>query len=273
LLTISRGNSTAYEIIHQVPEQSTSQKFEDLPLGARIAIFAGSGVVGALIIGGAIFYCIKQRRRGAEEARLAMQRADNERVEMAGFKRDGIDPDGFAERAPSYHAGMKKQSVYGSNAYNALESTTSLDEKWGGSSAVGASAAGATAGSMRSVSNPYANPFEQGDMPSPRLGSPASASYHDSRGPGSPRSQRSYGNGTPPPPGMQPIRTPSPGMHGQGGMQSPQPLYSPSHHSDRNSTYSRLGSPGPQAYGAQRMQQSPVSPGYTAGGYQPPYRR
>lgn len=61
----------------------------------------------------ALFYCWRQRRRGAQEAQLAAQRQENERVELEGYKAAGINPDGFSEATPEYDpkTGMATRDV------------------------------------------------------------------------------------------------------------------------------------------------------------------
>jgi len=234
-IEIVEGNSTAYDAIHNPPqpEKSLNEKFNDLPQAGKIAIYAGGAAVAGLIIGAGIFYCIKQRRRGAAEARMALQRSEAERMEMNRFDKAGVNPDGFTEQATEYnpHA-MKTGGMAGANYYNVPNDSTSsfgTNEKGWEGAAAGAGAAGGAA-ALRNQTQ------------SPRVNSPAPGSFYDAH---STQSPVTGGFPSPPPPG--PMRTPSPGMTRS---QSPM-IRSP-------------GSPGPQqAYGAHRMQQdgTPMSPG------------
>lgn len=51
-----------------------------------------------------IFYCYRQRRRGAAEAAAASKQMEDDRVELEGYKARGINPDGFSEVQPEYDA-------------------------------------------------------------------------------------------------------------------------------------------------------------------------
>lgn len=64
LTSISSGNSTAQKNIDKKPAKSLDEKWDDLGQGAHIGIYIGASVAGALMIGGFLFYCFKQRRNG-----------------------------------------------------------------------------------------------------------------------------------------------------------------------------------------------------------------
>lgn len=250
---MDRGNSTAYDAIHNPPEpeKSLNEKFNELPQAGKIAIYAGGAAVAGLIIGAVIFYCIKQRRRGASEARMALQQSEAERMEMNRFDKAGVNPDGFTEQATEYNPhDMKAGGVRGSNYYNVPnESTSSFgtnEKAWEGAAA-GAGAAGGVA-ALRSQTQ------------SPRINSPGPGSFYDAR---STQSPVQSGFASPPPPG--PMRTPSPGMTRGPGSPGPQQAYG----SHRMQQDGGPMSPGArsfsdnQAYGANRMQSpgpSPMSP-------------
>lgn len=229
------GNSTAYNAIHNPPkpEKSVNEKFNDLPQAGKIAIYAGGAAVAGLFVGAVIFYCIKQRRRGASEARMALQSSETERMEMNRYSRAGLNPDGFTEQATEYNPhDMKAGGNVGSNYYNVPNDSSS---SFGGNEKSGWDGAAAGVGAAGGIAALRNQPQ------SPRM-SPAPGSFYDAR---STQSPVQSGFASPPPPG--PMRTPSPGMS---RAQSPM-IRSP-------------GSPGPQqAYGAHRMQQNddPTSPG------------
>ncbi|XXH03200.1 hypothetical protein Hte_009597 [Hypoxylon texense] len=101
-IKIATGNSTAVENINKVPEKSLSEKWNDLPSGTKSGVYAGAGGVGALLFLGLAVYYVKQRRRGKQEAALAAQRMEQERVEMERFKKEGGNPDALAFDGAEY---------------------------------------------------------------------------------------------------------------------------------------------------------------------------
>lgn len=149
-----------------------AEKFEALSPTAKIAIYASAAGVGTVILAFILFYCIKQRRRGAHEAKMAEQKADQERMELEGFRKAGIDPDSFTSTATEYNAkDMRSGGLADANSYSVPNSPAGkLDEKWGAAAAVGAGAAGgaAAAGAMRSPM-----PLLRDGAQSPRVTSPA----------------------------------------------------------------------------------------------------
>src|SRR5262245_1212407 len=71
---------------------------------ARTAIYASAAGIGTAFIAFALYYCIKQRRRGAREAKLAEQRQVQDRMELEQYKKAGIDPDSFVVENTEYNA-------------------------------------------------------------------------------------------------------------------------------------------------------------------------
>lgn len=292
-IEVVKGNSTAFEAIHKKPEESKSmsEKWEeDVPETAKVAVYAGGSAVGALLLGGLIFYCIRQRRRGAAENKAAYEREQSELAEAALFKKNGINPDGFTEQASEYNA--KDMHKGGNATFETYNISPGQEKDWSaagvgaGAGAGAAAAAAAAAGGMRSPM-----PLLRDGSQSPRVGSPGPGSmgpYHDSpRSPGSPGSGM---NGA-----MGPHRTQSPGMprshspaiRTQSPAMPPQGALPPVPHQSRASPGpQRMQSPAPMspnrsfsdnhaAYGANRMQTaSPMGQGqnrsYSNG--QPPYR-
>ncbi|KAJ5193495.1 hypothetical protein N7449_009637 [Penicillium cf. viridicatum] len=63
-IEVVSGNSTAITQINKTPAKTLSEKWDDLGQGAHIGVYCGAAVVGALLIGGFLFYCLKQRRSG-----------------------------------------------------------------------------------------------------------------------------------------------------------------------------------------------------------------
>lgn len=120
----------------------------------------------------AIFYCCRQRRRGAQEAKLAAEKMESDRVELEGYKAAGINPDGFAEVTPEYDAktGMATRDVQVADWTS--PQSPGQNEKYGTSMAMGGAAAasrpllrhdgsGSPPGtpSGQDVQNPYTDGF------------------------------------------------------------------------------------------------------------------
>jgi len=277
-LTIGSGNSTIKEVINAPPEKTIAEKWNDLPNTAKIAIYAcAGGFVGILILAG-IVYCIRQRRRGAREAKAAEARAEAERLELERFKKAGVDPDSFASSASEYNAKeMRRDGLTGQDSYSVppspsldpVNAASPLDNKWDSHAAsLNAAAIGgaAAAGGMRSPVPLLANGAQ-----SPRVASPGM--YSDRPGnTRSPAPGAAGGFGSP----TQSRHAPSPGP---GSMRSPTQQYAqqpPNRSYTSPSAQMRMGSPGPQHDFGGGMQRS-GSPApmahpqpqrsFTAGGY------
>lgn len=227
--------------MHKEPEveKSFNEKFNDLPEAAKIAIYAGGATVAAVLLAGLIFYCIKQRRRGASEAKLAEERARNDRLELEGLKKAGINPDAFTEHGHEYNP---REVTKGGATYTAVDDgADDFQEKAWGAAAVGAGAgAGAVGVATLTRTNTHGT----------------DSSYHDV--PMSPRTPQS-GNFPPAAFGAAVNRTDSPGRVGS-------PM------SRMGSPQSRMGSPGPQqAYGAHRMQHGPGDRSFSDNNYPSAY--
>jgi hypothetical protein len=104
---------------------STAQKWNNLPAGARIAIYVAAGVVGAVLVGALLFYCIKQRQLGAREARLATEMEKMDRMEHDKLKREGVDPDAYTD----YDSGSMRKELGIVAAEKPPSSVTPLDSK------------------------------------------------------------------------------------------------------------------------------------------------
>ncbi|KAL2183679.1 concanavalin A-like lectin/glucanase [Thermothelomyces heterothallicus CBS 203.75] len=152
-IKIVEGNSTVKEILEKPPEKSLSEKWADLPEGSKIAIYAcASGFVGLLFFAG-LFYCIRQRRRGAREAKAAEARAEAERLELERYRKAGIDPDSFSSDSQAHEYNAKEMrrdgfvdddsySVHDSPAANPMTPASPLDHRY---DSAAAAALGATA--------------------------------------------------------------------------------------------------------------------------------
>lgn len=111
--SVSSGDTTKSAQEAEADSDTLSSKFNNLSSGSKIAIFACSGAAALGLAVYAIFYCWRQRRRGAQEANLAAKRMEDERLEMEGYKAAGINPDGFSEATPEYDpkTGMATRDV------------------------------------------------------------------------------------------------------------------------------------------------------------------
>ncbi|KAI1380059.1 glycoside hydrolase family 16 protein [Hypoxylon crocopeplum] len=243
-IKIASGNSTAVESINKEPEKSISEKWNELPASTKSGVYAGAGGVGALLFIALIYYSIKQRRRGKQEAALAAQRQEQERMELERFKREGRDPDALAFDGMEYDAkGGMTTATYAVSDSPPGSSAGPPEKGWD------PTGSGVAAAAM---------PLLRDDAMSPRLASP---------GPGSagPMRNNSFASQ---------IRSQSPGM--------PPQFPPPAPTSPVNRSYSpsnapmRMGSPGPQAggYGVPRMNspalnRGPGSPGSPRPGYGP----
>lgn len=110
---VTSGDTTEAADDDDGDSESIADKFNSLSTGSKVAIFACSGAAALGLAVYAIFYCWRQRRRGAKEAQLAAKRMEEERLELEGYKAAGINPDGFSEATPEYDAktGMATRDV------------------------------------------------------------------------------------------------------------------------------------------------------------------
>ncbi|OHW95700.1 glycoside hydrolase family 16 protein [Colletotrichum incanum] len=163
-IRIAEGNSTVKEALLEEPSKSVSEKFNELNPTAKTAVYAGGVGVGCALIAFGLWYFIRQRRHGAAEASLAAQRAENERLELEGFHKRGVDPDSFAgSTGTEYNAAeFSKSGMAQENTYSvpATQEKTVWDPA---PMAAGAAGAGATA-SMAAYSD---SPNGRGQVLSP----------------------------------------------------------------------------------------------------------
>ncbi|KAK3988430.1 putative glycosidase crf1 [Cladorrhinum sp. PSN332] len=240
-IKVVEGESTAAEVYNKVPEKTLGEKWNDLPNTAKIAVYASGAGVGGILLMVGLFYCIRQRRRGAAEAKAAVARAEQDRLELEGFKRAGVNPDGFTSQATEYNA-KEMAGISDKDGYTVPTSPKAVasptNEKFGaaGYAAVGAAGAAAGAAAMRGPGSPRG----QGSPRGP--GSPG--------GPGSPRANdpllRSGSTSPRFPPASfgEPLRSPTGSMYGQSMSPPPhQPLPHPPNRSMTNP--GKVGSPGP----------------------------
>ncbi|KAJ9131623.1 Concanavalin A-like lectin/glucanase [Pleurostoma richardsiae] len=234
------GNSTAHDAITATPSPTLSDKWNALSPVAKTAVYASAGAAGAVLLGALVFYCIRQRRRGAQEARLAAQRMEDERLELERFRKAGVDPDSFTDAGatPEYSAKeMAREGLAGKDGYSVPATSPVLDEKrWDTAAAIGAG--GAAAAGANGMHSPM--PLLRDGAQSPRVQSPGPGPYAGAGySPVSAGPMDSHG-------GMRsPVRTGSPA-----GM--PPPSYSsyangnPARSFTSPAAQMRVGSPGPQ---------------------------
>ncbi|KAL2257390.1 hypothetical protein VTK26DRAFT_243 [Humicola hyalothermophila] len=262
------GNSTVKEIIEAEPRKSFSERWDELPEAAKIAVYAGAASLGGIMIVTAIFYCIRQRRRGAQEAKLAAARAEAERVELERFKKAGIDPDSFVSSASEYNAkemrrdGSADDDSYSIAASPAVTAASPLDFNSNPASTIGpaavagagagAAAAGAAAMNSARAASPSVYSERAGNRsPAPRDNPTSPSSRQYGQPPASPN--RSYSG----PNAQMPRGSPAPDR----GFTSPDPQM-------------RVGSPAPLTRSATaspgagpHMAHPQPQRSYTAGGY------
>ena len=104
-----------------------SEKWNDLPQATKTGVYIGGVGAAALIFGGIIFYCIRQRRRGAREAAAAEKRAEAERMELDGLRGNGINPDGLL---PMYVPGSTEYKPPGSSSSSYRGGTPMEEKAW-----------------------------------------------------------------------------------------------------------------------------------------------
>jgi hypothetical protein len=277
MLTLATsGNSTVHDQITAPPPETISDKWNKLPQTSKTAVYASAAGAGGLLVILMAFYCIRQRRRGAKEARIADAKYQQEQQELAALKAAGVDPDSFAsETGAEYNAkDMAREGLTTNNSYSvpSPSSQSPTNEKWQGAATFGAaSAAAVAAGGARSPM-----PLLQDGAQSPRITSPApqNSGYDRSLYNASPVNARGLHDGaSSPAPLISPMRSGSPAVPPQ---QRPQQFQQqPNRSFSSPNAQMRVGSPGPQqGYGMQPLQnpnpmmaQQPHRSFTTGGGY------
>ncbi|KAI1077440.1 glycoside hydrolase family 16 protein [Whalleya microplaca] len=113
-IEVEGGNSSISEEINGEPEEeSASEEFEGLSQSAKSGIYAAASIAGAILLAALVFYYIKQRRRGQQEA-LDAELDEQERVELEGFKEEGRNTDPLAFDSTEYTGakGVVRSSSY-----------------------------------------------------------------------------------------------------------------------------------------------------------------
>ncbi|KAL3482407.1 concanavalin A-like lectin/glucanase domain-containing protein [Aspergillus californicus] len=85
-INVIKGNSTAVEQINKPKAKSLSEKWNDLPSGAKIGVYVGAAAAGAIILALGVFCFIRQRKKGRLEHALDDAKWNTERNEMGDFQ-------------------------------------------------------------------------------------------------------------------------------------------------------------------------------------------
>ncbi|KAL4765478.1 glycoside hydrolase family 16 protein [Aspergillus foveolatus] len=85
-INIIKGNSTAAEEISKPPPKSLSEKWDDLPSGAKAGVYVGAAAAGAILLALFIIFFIRQRKKGRLEHALDDAKFNNERNEMNNYQ-------------------------------------------------------------------------------------------------------------------------------------------------------------------------------------------
>lgn len=85
-IQIVPGNSTALHILTAPPPQSITQRFNGLPHGAKIAIISVVAAAIAICVGMWGFCCIKQRRVGKAERKVADAMFEKDTAELMAYR-------------------------------------------------------------------------------------------------------------------------------------------------------------------------------------------
>ena len=234
-----------------------SEKWADLPTGAKAGIYAGGGVVALAAISTLAWYFIRQRRIGSAEAKAAQEKEEMDRRENEQLQRNGINPDSFAEHGREYNASeMRRDGMADNNSYHVPE-TNPFSGPFDDGSRLGSSASNASfgagagaAGSMRSIHSQRGTPGPRYDYAAPppvaqspvmRSHSPAGSAYGMPPARGQPQYQMRSGS-------APPMRTASPGPPQRGytmqNIQSPQPMRPQRNFTDYGGGYSGQGGQG-----------------------------
>ncbi|TLD22056.1 hypothetical protein PspLS_07697 [Pyricularia sp. CBS 133598] len=219
-IKIVEGESPANKTITEANTVSPtiSERWASLTSGQKTGVYVGSASFVAIVAGAFLWYFLKQRRRGKEEARLAAEREKREQMELNQFHAAGIDPDSFTVQ----HAD--------GNGNPFATPAQSIHEKHGMHGSVAAVGAGAAAAPLlhNGSRTPHTPGMNDGQQQQYFDQSPNSGGM---RSPSGPAARYATGHGGPP------RGPPSPGLGSPGGYPHP----------DRSATapVNRMNSPGP----------------------------
>ncbi|KAL2003274.1 hypothetical protein VTN02DRAFT_4484 [Thermoascus thermophilus] len=94
-IQIVKGNSTVKQELNKPPPKPLSQRWKELPRGAKIAIYCVIAGVCASALGLLTFCCIKQRRLGRKEYSAEATKYDSERTEMLNWQTEWKKKGGY----------------------------------------------------------------------------------------------------------------------------------------------------------------------------------
>ena len=103
MLTITRGNSTTVTELNKPPPKSMSEKWHDMPTGAKAGVGIGAGAGGCVLLALLVLFFVRQRRKGRLEHALDDTKYNEDRTEMSNFQSDW------------------KQSEFGHKGYRAMD--------------------------------------------------------------------------------------------------------------------------------------------------------
>lgn len=173
--------------------ESISEKFSKLSTGSKVAIAACSGAAALGVVAYALFYCIRQRKRGQQEAALAAKQMEDDRLELEGYKAAGVNPDGFSEATPTYDpkTGMATRDVMVAD-YSAAGGQ---NEKMMGAAPLLRNQSYSPPGTPNAHEDAYSNPYHDGFSPVDHNGQGFSSMHPAPSGPLPGVPDRSFSNG------------------------------------------------------------------------------
>lgn len=86
------------------PEKSMSEKWDELPQGAKAGVFVGAVAAAAGAFITFLVYYLRQRKRGQAEAAAREAEAERERMELEQFRKEGRNPDALDYEGVEYNA-------------------------------------------------------------------------------------------------------------------------------------------------------------------------
>ncbi|KAI9925633.1 hypothetical protein ASPWEDRAFT_41754 [Aspergillus wentii DTO 134E9] len=87
-IKVVEGNSTTVTELNKPPPKSLSEKWADLPTGAKVGIGCGAAAAGVLAVAAFLIFCLRQRRKGRLEHALEDSKFSSDRNEMNNFQSD-----------------------------------------------------------------------------------------------------------------------------------------------------------------------------------------
>ena len=112
-IDIISGKSTAATEIEEddKPSESLGEKWSKLSPTTRIIILVCIGLVVAVLLGLGTFYCWRQRREGAAQARAEAKAYEEERLELERFRQAIANADGHRRGGPDNNFMSDKMTI------------------------------------------------------------------------------------------------------------------------------------------------------------------